>query len=131
MRFERCCLLLSGLLLFSAGCSKREAPPVAVAPPAETNASIASVPNGASSLPVNTAPGPRPTPTAPVILTSTNNTDDVLGQLTRQLHRTMIGRKLSGSFEEFVAISHVQVPPPPAGKKYAISKKWRVVLVDN
>lgn len=129
MRFERCCLLLSGLLLVSASCSKKEAPAsVAVSPPAETNVNNASVPNGAPSSPANTAPGPRPTPAAPVILTSTN---DVLAQLTRELHRAMIGRKLSGSFEEFVAISHVQVPPPPPGKKYVISKKWRVVLENN
>jgi hypothetical protein len=43
----------------------------------------------------------------------------------------MIGRKLSGSFEEFVAIRQLDVPPPPSGKKYAISKQWRVILVDK
>ena len=133
MRCERCCLFLSGLLLFLAGCSKSDAPASAAVSPPEANATAnaASVPNGASPTTANTAPGPAPTPTAPVVLTSTNNTDAVLVQLTRQLHRTMIGRKLSGSFEEFVAISHVQVPPPPPGKKYAISKQWHVVLVNN
>lgn len=128
IRFESCCLLLSGLLLFSAGCSKRDTPASAAVSPQDTNTSI---PNGASLSPANTAPGPRPTPPAPVVLTSTSNTNEVLAQLTRELHRAMIGRKLSGSFEEFVAISHVQVPPPPPGKKYAISKKWRVVLENN
>jgi hypothetical protein len=115
-----CCLTLSGILVPLAGCSKHEASaPVAVSAPTDTN------------TPVNAVPGPVPTPEAPKILTSTNNIDAVLAQLTRELHRTMIQRKLSGSFDEFVALSHVEVPPPPPGKKYAISKKWRIVLVDN
>ena len=55
-----------------------------------------------------------------------------LGQLTRELHRTMVRHQLSGSFEEFAALrSDLTIPEPPAGKKYAISKKWKVVLVDR
>jgi hypothetical protein len=54
-----------------------------------------------------------------------------LAQLTRELRRTMPGHRLSGSFEEFASIrSDLTIPPPPPGKKYAIDKKWRVVLVD-
>ena len=117
-RFRVFCLLLSGLLLLSAGCSKKEAP-AAANPAVDTNATA------------NTAPGPNPTPATPQTLVSTDNMDAVLAQLTRQLHRTMIGRKLSGNFDEFVALSHVEVPPPPAGKKYAIDKHWHVVLVHN
>ena len=57
--------------------------------------------------------------------------DATLVNLTRELRRTMPGHKLSGSFEEFAAIrSDLTVPPPPPGKKYAINKKWKVVLVD-
>ena len=54
-----------------------------------------------------------------------------LAQLTRELHHAMMGRKLSRDFDEFVALSHVEVPPPPPGKKYAINEKWKVVLVDQ
>jgi len=53
-----------------------------------------------------------------------------LSQLTHELRRAMVGNKLSGSFEEFTNIRHLDAPPPPAGKKYAISKKWKVILVD-
>ena len=113
------CLSALGLVLFTAGCNKK---PVATAAP-DTNS--------AAAMPPNTAPGPAPTPAAVETIPASDNMADILAQLTRELHRTMIGRKLSGSFEEFVAIRQLSVPPPPAGKKYAISKQWRVVLVDK
>ncbi len=56
----------------------------------------------------------------------------VLAQLTVELRRTMNTnpKHLSGSFEEFAVLrSDLIIPPPPAGKKYAISKKWKVVMV--
>jgi hypothetical protein len=52
-----------------------------------------------------------------------------LAALTGILHRTMNQSRLSGNFDEFVAVSGVEVPPPPAGEKYVISKDWHVVLV--
>jgi len=43
----------------------------------------------------------------------------------------MIGaKKLPANFEEFAKGRNLNVPPPPAGKKYAISKQWRVELVN-
>jgi hypothetical protein len=54
-----------------------------------------------------------------------------LAELTHELHRTMIGRKLNRDFDEFVALRKLDVPPPPSDKKYAISEKWRVVLQDK
>jgi len=55
-----------------------------------------------------------------------------LAQLTKELHRTMVRQKLSGSFEEFAAARNdLTIPPPPAGKKYAITKKWKVIVVDR
>jgi hypothetical protein len=55
-----------------------------------------------------------------------------LSQLTRELRRTMMQRKLSGSFEEFAAArSDLTIPPPPAGKKHAIDKKWKVIVVNR
>jgi DNA-binding response OmpR family regulator len=57
---------------------------------------------------------------------------EVLAQLTGHLRRTMHRKQLSGSFEEFAEVrSDLTIPPPPAGKKYAISKSWKVVLVDQ
>jgi hypothetical protein len=120
----RSTLLLAFTLALSgafAGCGKKTEQTGAATPVQDTN----SAPSA--------APGPLPTPAAPQTLPTAdaNNVDATLAQLTRELHRTMIGRKLSGSFEEFVTIRNLTVPPPPPGKKYAISKQWRVVLVDK
>lgn len=135
-RFREYYLPLSGILVLLAGCSKKEAPaPVAAIPAPDTNVvTPVSAPAAAAASPAdtpgNTGSGPAPTPATAVHITGTD-TDSVLAQLTHELHRSMIRRKLSGSFDEFVAVSHVEVPPPPPGKKYAISKQWRVVLVNN
>jgi hypothetical protein len=51
--------------------------------------------------------------------------------LTRELHHAMVGRKLNRDFDEFVAVSKIEVPPPPPGKKYAIDEKWKVILVNK
>jgi hypothetical protein len=57
---------------------------------------------------------------------------ETLSQLTHQLRRTMVHQKLTGTFEDFEAArTDLTIPPPPPGKKYAISKKWTVVLVDD
>jgi hypothetical protein len=114
-------LSLVVLLGLASGCKK--SPQVQVAEPATNQ--VAATPGGP-------APGP-PQPSAPTPDTTidTSSIEATLADLTHQLHRTMIGRHLSGSFEEFVAISKVNPPPPPAGKKYAISKQWKVILVNQ
>jgi hypothetical protein len=53
-----------------------------------------------------------------------------LDLLTRKLRRTLQTRRLTRKFDEFVAAADIEVPPPPAGQKYAINKFWRVILVD-
>ena len=118
-------LSLAALIFGSIGCGNKENSPITVTSTTFTNETVAV--NGSGG-----APGPTPTPTTPVTLSAPEgNYDAILGELTRELRRTMIGRRLSGSFDEFVAISNVKVPPPPAGKKYAISKQWKVILVDR
>ena len=57
--------------------------------------------------------------------------NDRLVGLTRELHHAMVGRKLNRDFDEFVALSKLEVPPPPPGKKYSINEKWKVVLVNK
>ncbi len=57
--------------------------------------------------------------------------DARLAELTHTLHHAMVGRKLNRDFDEFVALCKLDVPPPPPGKKYAISEKWRVILQDK
>lgn len=53
-----------------------------------------------------------------------------LATLSHDLRRAMPHYKLTGDFNEFAATAHIDVPPPPAGLKYAINKKWKVILVD-
>jgi len=53
-----------------------------------------------------------------------------LANLSRELRRALPSLNKSTNFEDFVAVSHVEVPPPPPGQKYAISKQWKVILVD-
>jgi hypothetical protein len=36
-----------------------------------------------------------------------------------------------GSVEEASSVTGIQLPPPPAGKKYSLNGKGFVVLVDN
>jgi hypothetical protein len=114
-------LLVVGVWL--AGCKKHDAG-------ANTNSSL-QTPNAAPQE-VSTVPAPLPTPATPVSIAppENGNVDATLAELTRELRKTMIRRRLSGSFEEFVAVRNLTVPAPPAGKKYAISKQWRVILVD-
>jgi hypothetical protein len=55
-----------------------------------------------------------------------------LAALTRDLKRWIVSTKeRPGTFEEYVAKAKVSVPPAPAGKKFAISKEMRIVLVDR
>jgi len=55
-----------------------------------------------------------------------------LAQLTRDLKRwIVVTKQRPTSFEDYVAKAKPTVPPPPAGKKFAISKEMRVVLVDR
>jgi hypothetical protein len=54
-----------------------------------------------------------------------------LTELTHQVRRTMSKQRLSGTFEDFAAVrSDLTIPPPPDGKKYAITSSWKVILVD-
>ena len=68
-------------------------------------------------------------PAKAAVIADTGDVDATLGQLSLELRKYVVGtRSVPKNFEEFVAKSHVQVPPPPAGKKYAI-KDQAVVLV--
>jgi len=118
---RRNCVIIALALAIGAGCRK-----------SDSSASSAMA-SAAENQPQSTAPGPAPTPATPVVVAAPDdgNVQATLAQLTRELHRTMIGRRLSGSFEEFVTIRNLAVPPPPPGKKYIITKQWRVDLADK
>ena len=55
-----------------------------------------------------------------------------LNSLTREVRRWIVrNKRVPQSFEEVFSGSQVQVPPPPAGKKYELNKQMKVVLVDR
>ena len=57
--------------------------------------------------------------------------DANLAELTRELRRWIVAtKKRPTSFEDFATSAKITVPPPPAGKKYSISKEMRVELVN-
>jgi len=69
-----------------------------------------------------------PAPTA-VLIPDSGDVNATLNQLSVELRKYVVGtRSVPKDFEEFAAKSHMQAPPPPAGKKYAI-KDQAVVLV--
>jgi hypothetical protein len=122
----RCwCALLGALMLpllfCCTGCSKSK-PPTAQAPPpaADTNATAAQMP-----------PEPVYTP-APVEVAA--NPDG--GVDLKALNHAYIGwivqtRRAPKSFEDYVSMSGVKVPPAPAGKKYVIDKNGFINLANQ
>ena len=53
-----------------------------------------------------------------------------LARLSREVRKAMPHFQLTRNFDDFVAQTHVEVPPPPPGQKYAINEKWKVILID-
>ncbi len=65
----------------------------------------------------------------PAVIAESADANATLTQLSLELRKyVMRTRSVPKNFEEFQAKSQVQVPPPPAGQKYAI-KGQAVVLV--
>ena len=121
-------LVLCWALMLAGGCSKKQSA-------GETNSvtnlatvgSSAAVPAG----PPSRGPGPTAAPARPVVVPDSGNIDATLGRLTLELRKYVVGtRSVPKNFEDFIAKSHVQAPPPPAGKKYAIQDQ-AVVLVNR
>lgn len=109
-------------ILLAVGCKKNEPAPVAAEPPpvAETNPTPAL------------APPAQPAASAPVVVASSPDG----GADLKQLNHAYIGwivqnRRRPKSFEEYVTLSGVQVPPAPAGKKYVIDKNGYINLATN
>jgi hypothetical protein len=98
--------LLLGLLLAAAtGCEKQAKP---------ANPSVGLVTQGGNAESASTY------------------ADANLADLTRELRRWIVKTKQRpASFEDFAAKAQIQVPPPPAGKKYVITQEMRVALADR
>jgi len=88
--------------------------------------------SGASVSSPLTNPGSGGTSTGAtpsIAIADTGDVNATLHQLSLELRRFVVRtRTVPRTFEEFVAKSQAQIPPPPAGKKYAIEGQ-AVVLV--
>jgi hypothetical protein len=115
---------LGGLIVgFTFGCSSKKEESNLL--PAETKP--------ASAPATSPAPAPAaPAPTQPLAVSPNANNDEILAQLTREVRKWIVGhQRTPQSFEEFASTTQVQVPPPPAGKRYALTKQMKVVLVNR
>ena len=122
-------VVLAGAL--AAGCKKHEAAaPATASTSPDQPASSASVPTTEATAPV--APVAAPADQVVVAIPAGANVNATLAELTRQVRRYIVRNKTTPSnFDDFAAAAHLQVPPPPPGKKYAINAKWKVVLVNR
>ena len=111
----------------AAGCSKHQS---AVSASAAANAVQAdAAPELSAAPPSPRGPGPAAPPPTAVVIPDSGDVNATLNQLSLELRKYVVGtRSVPKDFKEFVAKSHVQAPPPPAGKKYAIQNQ-AVVLV--
>lgn len=112
---------LAGVALIAlAGCSK-SSPPAAPPPPPDTNTAAAN------------APQPAPASTPPPVVVAPNPDG---GVDLKALNHAYIGwvvqnRRAPKSFEDFVSMSGIKVPPPPPGKKYVIDNNGFINLVNQ
>jgi hypothetical protein len=115
----------------AVGCRKQDAAAGPNATPApEQTADSNSTSTAAAIAPAGPIALPADAP--PVTVSEGGNTSATLTQLTKELHH-LIARthQLPANFEDFAVKAHLQAPPPPAGKKYAISSDWKVVLANR
>jgi hypothetical protein len=118
-------LLLAAAL--AAGCSKHQ--PAAGANPATNALQADASADAAAAPPSPRGPGPMAAPARAAVIPDSGDVNATLGQLSLELRKYVVRtRSVPKNFEEFLAKSHVQAPPAPPGKKYAIQDQ-AVVLV--
>src|SRR6267142_4647470 len=110
--------LFFGVLIFS-GCGRRQ--PAA-------DALTTTMPTGTTVVP---AAANQPAYVPPAVTVGTAGDVDL-----KQLNHAYIGwivqnHRRPKTFEEFVAMSGLQVPPAPVGKKYVIEKSGFINLVNR
>jgi hypothetical protein len=115
--------LIWGVAMFATGCGKKES----AAPSATT-----AVPQQTATQETAAAAAPSPPGYIPPATANPDNGIPVLQQLNRSvLQYRMQNHRNPTSVEELAAFAGVQVPPPPAGKKYVFNGRGLIVLVDN
>ena len=134
-----CLMLALSTAILAAGCGKKDAastpPPPATTTVTQTAASpetpaAATAAPAAAAEPANAGPVP-PAPTMEPVTAAPNNGMSFLQQLNRaSITFKMQNRRNPSTPEELAAFAGVQLPPPPAGKNYAMNPKGYIVLVD-
>ena len=118
-------VVLVGALLLAGGCGKKEA--VQTVPPPQEKASQTAASPAPASRSVAVSP---PAPAAANLVQPDGQVD--AGELQRCVIRWIVANhRRPASFEEFAATAGVAIPPPPAGKKYTLTKQMRVELVNR
>jgi len=116
------CLALA--LAVTAGCGKSSPPAESAAPPASSDATSAQQ-------------NPPPAPLAmqnpdSVVAAGPDDTQKMLQGLNRALVGWMIrNHRHPKTFEEFASSANMQIPEPPAGKKYTLNERGFIILVSN
>jgi len=128
-------ILILGIALLAAGCGKKEsATAAAVAATNAPEAAQAAAPSDSQPTP-NVSPAPavaKPPEIGVTVGPSTDSNLSSVQQLNRALLRyRMQNHRMPSSVEELASSSGIQLPPPPAGKKYAFTGRGFVALVDN
>ena len=130
--------LILGVTLFATGCGKSKSSAPQTPPPAAANTQPADTnqaeSNQAPVTPTGAPPEVAPAVPAPpeVATNSMSNAAPDLGPLQSALKGWLIrNRRVPANFEDFAATAGVTIPPPPPGKKYIITKRMQILLVDR
>lgn len=114
------CLMLAVFALGFCSCGRQAEAPVA--------------PNPEPHAPVAQPIPPRNDSIAAPMLAqpAAADLDDVLTQLTREVRKWIVRhQRPPKNFEEFAASATVTIPPAPPGKKFALGKPMRVIVVNR
>jgi ABC-type enterochelin transport system substrate-binding protein len=115
---------VAALLMVVAGCKKSQPAAETQAPAGDPSAQTVAVPSPRGPPPTV---GEVPTP----IVANNSDINAVLNDLSLELRKYVVRtHTVPKTFEEFAEKSHVQMPPPPPGKKYAIQGQV-IVLVKS
>lgn len=114
------CLLSIVFILGLSGCGKKH----------EMLDSKSLEPHAPVPQPILTSTNSNPAP-IPALATA-SDLDASLIQLTREVRKWIVRhQRPPQNFEEFAASAQVQIPAAPAGKKFALDRQMRVVVVNR
>jgi hypothetical protein len=117
------------LILPNLGCHKSDTASDTYLPSSPATNAPSAGPPVASAPPA--APAPLEPPPGTAVETPQLKSGDV-DQLTFELRKFVIAnRRRPRDFQDFAASSGLQIPPPPAGKKYAINGSTMRVYLEN